>query len=539
MANTIVQVRRSNTSASPGTILAAGELAYSYNTVTQALYMGSNAGVGSSPILIAGQKYNWLQQANTGTPGAQTANATVITDGNSFVYNVFSQGLILGSSVSGPAGNATMAFVSSISNTGNSTQIGANASGGGIGTELATTAAISAYVLAKTSGSSVSGSNTQIQFNNSAAFGSDANFTFDNVTDILHIGNSTVGAVDIGNSTVNSFSNQTSFIIRSSATVNTTIGSAQIFVANSTTNTVMNTVGVLIGNTTVNSFINSTALVIQSNSTVNTTITPTTLRVGNATVNLAFSSGLLDVRATNTNITSNVTITGANVDATSAFLKIQQALISGNLTVQGNLSVTGTLTSIDSTNIVVQDPVVIVNDGGTTTDTADAGWVAYFGNSTVTQVGGLVRKSGGAGAGYANTFLLFTSQTAFTNTTSTVPVDANLQLGTLQSWLYSSANSTTTGKLQSNSTGLVITANSTWSVGLTANTLSLSTQLPVTSGGTGVNTITLGGILLGNTTSAMVVLPPSSNGTVLQVLNSAAAGAASVVGYGGIDGGSF
>lgn len=539
MGNTIVQIRRSNTSASPGTILAAGELAYSYNTVTQALYIGSNSGVGSNPILIAGQKYNWLQQANTGTPGAQAANATVLTDGNSFVYNVFSQGLILGSSVSGPAGNATMAFVNSISNTGNSTQLGANASGGGIGTELATTAAITAYVIAKTGASAVGGSNTQIQFNNSGTFGGDADFTFDSATNIVHLGNNTTGTIDIGNSTVNSIANQTTHIIRSSTTVNTTIDSTQVFVANSTTNTVMNTVGLLTGNTTQNAFINSTALVIQTNTTVNTTITPTSLRVGNATVNLSFSSGTLDVRATNTNITSNVTITGANLDATSAFLKVQQAQISGNLTVQGNLTVTGTLTSIDSTNIVVQDPIIITNDGGTTTDTADFGIVSYFGNSTVTQVGGLVRKNGGAAAGYANTFMLFTSQTAFANTTTTVPIDANLQLGTLQSWLYSSANSTTTGKLISNTSGLTITANSTWAVALTANTLSLTSNLAVSSGGTGLNSVVLGGVLLGNTTSAMVVLSPGSNGQILQVLNSAGAGASDVVGFGGIDGGSF
>ena len=225
--------------------------------------------------------------------------------------------------------------------------------------------------------------------------------------------------------------------------------------------------------------------------------------------------------------------------SSSAFLKVQQALVSGNLTVQGNLSVTGTLTTIDSTNLVVQDPIVIINDAGTTTDTADSGWVSYFGNSTVIQTGGLIRKSGAAAAGYANTFLLFTSQTSFTNTTTTVPLDANLQMGTLQSWLYSSANSTTTGKLVSNSSGVTITANSTWAVALTANTLSLSTALPVSSGGTGIDTVALGGVLLGNTTSSMVVLSPGSNGQVLQVLNSAGSGASSVVGYGGIDGGTF
>jgi hypothetical protein len=51
--------------------------------------------------------------------------------------------------------------------------------------------------------------------------------------------------------------------------------------------------------------------------------------------------------------------------------------------------------------------------------------------------------------------------------------------------------------------------------------------------------VAAGGILLGNATSAMVVLSPGSNGQILQILNSAGSGPENIVGYAGIDGGSF
>jgi hypothetical protein len=86
--------------------------------------------------------------------------------------------------------------------------------------------------------------------------------------------------------------------------------------------------------------------------------------------------------------------------------------------------------------------------------------------------------------------------------------------------------------LVSNATNVTLTANSTLAVGITANTLSLSTPLDVTSGGLGLSTITAGAILVGNGTGAATLLTAGTNGQVLQ------SNGTSVV-YKTLDGGTF
>jgi hypothetical protein len=90
----------------------------------------------------------------------------------------------------------------------------------------------------------------------------------------------------------------------------------------------------------------------------------------------------------------------------------------------------------------------------------------------------------------------------------------------------------TSGGLVSNATNVTLTANSTLAVGITANTLTLSTPLGVASGGLGLSTITTGAILVGNGTGAATVLAAGTNGFVLQ------SNGTSVV-YATLDGGTF
>jgi hypothetical protein len=115
-----------------------------------------------------------------------------------------------------------------------------------------------------------------------------------------------------------------------------------------------------------------------------------------------------------------------------------------------------------------------------------------------------------------------------TNTTPTTVVDtgaAGYKQGTLFAYLNS-------GALVSNATNIAITANSTLAVALVANTLSLSTALPSTSGGTGFNTYTSGDLIVANTGNSLSKLSLGSDGYVLQVSSG------SLV-YGGIDGGTY
>jgi hypothetical protein len=86
--------------------------------------------------------------------------------------------------------------------------------------------------------------------------------------------------------------------------------------------------------------------------------------------------------------------------------------------------------------------------------------------------------------------------------------------------------------LVANSSAVNITANSTVSVALTANTLSLSTALPATSGGTGQSTYAVGDLLIGGAGNTLAKLTVGTDGKVLQ------SNGTSVV-YADLDGGTF
>jgi hypothetical protein len=88
------------------------------------------------------------------------------------------------------------------------------------------------------------------------------------------------------------------------------------------------------------------------------------------------------------------------------------------------------------------------------------------------------------------------------------------------------------GGIVSNSTTVALTANSTINVAIVANTLSLSTALPGTSGGTGLASYTAEQILVANSSNGFRALGAGAEGTVLQI-------ASGVVAYQSLDGGTF
>jgi hypothetical protein len=97
--------------------------------------------------------------------------------------------------------------------------------------------------------------------------------------------------------------------------------------------------------------------------------------------------------------------------------------------------------------------------------------------------------------------------------------------GTLQAFLSS-------GGLVSNSTAVTLTSNSTLNVNITANTLSLSTALAGTSGGTGLASYTTEDILVANSSNGFRKLSIGTSGTILQSNGSALV-------YDSLDGGTF
>jgi len=93
----------------------------------------------------------------------------------------------------------------------------------------------------------------------------------------------------------------------------------------------------------------------------------------------------------------------------------------------------------------------------------------------------------------------------------------------------------TTGAFVANSTVVNITANSTVSSALVANTLTLSSALAASYGGTGQTSYSTGDLLYASSSSALSKLSvpcSAANGQVLQITNNLPA-------YGTLDGGTF
>jgi len=490
MANNKIQIKRS-TSNNTVTGLSNGELAFTQ--VSNTLWIGLPDG--SATIAIAGARY----------PGTLTANQALVANSTSYIDAV-------------KVANLSPTYVIANGATGTAGQV--LVSGGG-----------SANVYW---GTGTSGANTQVQFNDSGVANATAGFTFDKVANNLFVANSVL------TTTVNS----ASFTVGTSTIANTTgvytgvVNGSSITVG---TSTIANTTGVytgIVNGSTIqvgsNFTANSTLIYGQSLNVVNQTNTATlyvTTSANVASAVYANSSGIYSTGVVNAaSVTvgsafiansSKVTFTGANIDATSAFLKVADAVISGNLTVSG------TVTTLNSQQAVVNDNIIELAYNNTNNDIVDTGLFSPAGNSTVVWYSGLARiaASSNSTAGY---FKIFTSNTN-PNTASTIDTTANTKTGFLQSYLVPYG---TGGAFVANATNITITASGTVAVGITANTLALTTALPGTSGGTGLSTIANNALIFGNSTNGFNTLSLGTSGYVLQSNGTA-------ITYDVLDGGSF
>jgi len=236
--------------------------------------------------------------------------------------------------------------------------------------------------------------------------------------------------------------------------------------------------------------------VVSLNGTVNTSIMPTantTYNIGNNTMRWA-------------------EIHAANVHSNTGYFD-------GSVQISGNLSVLGTTFTVSSNNLIVDDSMIQLAANNTTSDLLDIGFFgSYNPDNGAHEHAGLFRDA------TDDTFKLFKGlQESPTNTVNTG--GTGYTMATLQSYLIS-------GALTTNSTNLSITANSTVSVALVANTLSLTTALLGTSGGTGRSTSTNNALLVGNSTNGYNVLNLGTSGYVLQSNGTALV-------YDVLDGGTF
>lgn len=225
-----------------------------------------------------------------------------------------------------------------------------------------------------------------------------------------------------------------------------------------------------------------------------------------------------DAQYTWTNVqtfSANVIFNGATVNATTSTFNVRDVVASGNLTING------TLTTVDAVNLTVKDNIIKLADQNSTTDTSDIGFYGVTGNSTQTWYTGLYRDVGAS----TLTDPVYKLFTANVEPTATVNATSGYFLGTLNSYLQSNA-------LISNSTAVSITGTASIAVTIAANSVTLTTALAATSGGTGQNTYTVGDMLYASGTTALSKLNIGANGQVLQVVNNLPA-------YGTLDGGTF
>jgi hypothetical protein len=191
----------------------------------------------------------------------------------------------------------------------------------------------------------------------------------------------------------------------------------------------------------------------------------------------------------------------------------------GRVEIGGDLIVTGNVTTVNVNSVVVSDPMIYLAGNNYSSDLVDIGLAANY-NDGANRHTGIFRDHTD---GLWKIFYNLTQELSGNNDVDTS--DPTYRTATLQTFLDS-------GGLQTNTTNIRITANSTVNVAIVANTLSLSTALAGTSGGTGLNSYTTEDILVANSSNGFRKLSLGTGGYVLQSNGSALV-------YDILDGGSF
>jgi len=228
----------------------------------------------------------------------------------------------------------------------------------------------------------------------------------------------------------------------------------------------------------------------------------------------------------NTSIIPAANITYSLGNTTSRFLTVfaqnvhsEYLYIDKDVTIGGNLVISGNLVSVNVSTLSVTDSLIQLASNNTVSDSLDIG---FFGNYQTG--GGDPEHTGLFRDASDDKFKLFKGlQVAPTTTVDTA--NNTYQIATLQAYLDS-------GGLTTNSTAVALTANSTLAVTLTANSLTLTTALVGTSGGTGLASYTAEDILVANSSNGFRKLGLGTDGFVLQSNGTALV-------YSTLDGGTF
>lgn len=545
MAN-LIQIKRSLNTAVP-TSLANGELAFTANG--DVLYIGSNGNV----VAIGGKRVPGTLTANQALVANSTSGIDKIIVANASITSIWANGS------SGTNGQVLVSNGTAIywgtGTSGSNTYVQFNDSGvaNGVGsftfdkttqTLYSQNAVSTQYILAPnqsrnitTNYNSISGAVGVATDLTVGASGSGGNIAVPS-TATINIGSTTVnstiytgtannannlGGYDVANvqSWITSnasaaYSNATSYAASISGTAYSnamadTLSRNGSYTGNNTfggTNTVISSnltvssarIFATAANLSVNNVTITTDLTVNGNTNLGNNVTDTISVVGVVTGNLNPSANVTYYLGNNSMRWNEVH--AQNVHSTTGYFD-------GNVQIAGDLIVTGNVTTTNVASVVVSDPLIYLAGNNYTSDLVDIGFTANYNDGTNRHTG-LFRDASDGGL-----YKLFNNLTQELSGNNLIDVsDPSYRIATLNAYLTSSG-------LTTNGTNIAITANSTVSVAITANTLSLSTALPGTSGGTGLNSYTAEDILVANSSNGFRKLSLGATGYVLQSNGSA------------------
>ena len=325
-------------------------------------------------------------------------------------------------------------------------------------------------------GPTASGSDTQVQFNDGGSANGSAGFTFVKASNTLAVGNTLTVNNIFSTTQVNSASH--------------TVGSS--FISNATGAFHTGTINAASHTVGANFIANTTRLTIA---------TPLSSNGGTGTAGQVFVS-----------------------NGSSGSPYWTGVLSVSDVTVSGNLTVLGDLVSLNVATLSIEDSLITLakdqSSSAAFTDAIDIGFFGTYGNTSNAFVSGFIRDQSDSGI-----WKIFNSNGAYTNSNIDTANTAAFTIARLQAFL-------TSGGLVTNSTSANLIANSTFAVGIVANSLTLATPLVGTSGGTGKSTVTNNALLVGNSTNGYNELVLGTSGSVLQSNGTA-------VVYDTLDGGTF
>jgi len=231
-----------------------------------------------------------------------------------------------------------------------------------------------------------------------------------------------------------------------------------------------------------------------------------------------------------------LTISGTNNEIETAVSNNQITIglpndvtIGNDLTVTGDLTVNGTTTTVNSTVVSIDDPVMVLADGTSSDDGLDRGVkFKYYDDASSSVKQGFFGFDGGASNAGTERFV-------FKKVITTDDDDLD------SPWGDAEFNEVYASKLQSVSGNLTLEAAGSNSIVLNdtvdlngsldvSGALTLGTALAVAEGGTGNTSFTDNGVLYGDGTGALDVTAASSaNGSLLQANSGAAPAFSNVI----------